>query len=76
MRAPAEFGAPLGAILEADFAREGVRVAHELIFDLRAFRAGGVKEMDVAKRLMDYGFHARTVPFPVAGALTPGRLGS
>ena len=34
MRAPAEFGAPLGAILEADFSREGVRVAHELIFDM------------------------------------------
>ncbi|MSO46197.1 MAG: hypothetical protein EXQ59_05460 [Acidobacteria bacterium] len=69
MRAPAEFGAPLGAILEAEFAREGVRVAHDLIVDLRAFRAGGVEEMDVAKRLMDYGCHAPTVSFPVAGTL-------
>ena len=40
------------------------RVAHELIFDLRAFKAAGIEEMDVAKRLMDYGFHAPTVSFP------------
>src|SRR4029077_5987964 len=45
------------------------RVAHELIFDLREFKASGVEEMDVAKRLMDYGFHAPTVSFPVAGTL-------
>jgi glycine dehydrogenase len=45
------------------------RVAHELIFDLRAFKAHGVDEMDVAKRLIDYGFHAPTVSFPVAGTL-------
>jgi glycine dehydrogenase len=45
------------------------RVAHELIFDLRAFRAKGVDEGDVAKRLMDYGFHAPTVSFPVPGTL-------
>jgi glycine dehydrogenase len=44
-------------------------VAHELIFDLRAFKTGGVEEMDVAKRLIDYGFHAPTVSFPVAGTL-------
>jgi glycine dehydrogenase len=40
-----------------------------LIFDLRAFKSGGVEEGDVAKRLMDYGFHAPTVSFPVAGTL-------
>ncbi len=46
------------------------RVAHELIFDLRPFKASaGVTEQDVAKRLMDYGFHAPTVSFPVAGTL-------
>jgi glycine dehydrogenase len=51
------------------FARPNGRVAHELIFDLRGFKAAGVDEMDVAKRLMDYGFHAPTVSFPVAGTL-------
>jgi glycine dehydrogenase len=45
------------------------RVAHELIFDLRGFKSGGIDEMDVAKRLIDYGFHAPTVSFPVAGTL-------
>ena len=45
------------------------RVAHELIFDLRAFKSAGIEEMDVAKRLMDFGFHAPTVSFPVAGTL-------
>jgi glycine dehydrogenase len=46
------------------------RVAHELIFDLRPFRQrAGVDEQDVAKRLMDYGFHAPTVSFPVPGTL-------
>ena len=51
------------------YARANGRVAHEMIFDLRAFKASGVDEMDVAKRLMDYGFHAPTVSFPVAGTL-------
>ncbi len=51
------------------YARANGRVAHELIFDLRAFKASGIEEMDVAKRLMDYGFHAPTVSFPVAGTL-------
>jgi glycine dehydrogenase len=46
------------------------RVAHELIFDLRPFKQQtGIDEQDVAKRLMDYGFHAPTVSFPVAGTL-------
>ena len=43
------------------------RVAHELIFDLRGFKSAGIEEMDVAKRLMDYGFHAPTVSFPGRG---------
>ena len=52
------------------YARPNGRVAHELIFDLRPFRAAaGVTEHDVAKRLIDYGFHAPTVSFPVAGTL-------
>ena len=51
------------------YARANGRVAHEMIFDLRAFKSAGVEEMDVAKRLMDYGFHAPTVSFPVAGTL-------
>ena len=46
------------------------RVAHELIFDLRPFKtAAGITEIDVAKRLMDYGFHAPTVSWPIAGTL-------
>jgi glycine dehydrogenase len=46
------------------------RVAHELIFDLRPTKqAAGIDEIDVAKRLMDYGFHAPTVSFPVPGTL-------
>ena len=45
-------------------------VAHEFILDLRQLKeTAGVEAMDVAKRLMDYGFHAPTVSFPVAGTL-------
>jgi glycine dehydrogenase len=51
------------------YSRANGRVAHEMIFDLRAFKAAGVDEMDVAKRLIDFGFHAPTVSFPVAGTL-------
>ncbi|MFN8298503.1 MAG: aminomethyl-transferring glycine dehydrogenase [Chitinophagales bacterium] len=46
------------------------RVAHELILDFRSFKhTVGIEVEDVAKRLMDYGFHAPTVSFPVAGTL-------
>jgi len=46
------------------------RVAHELIFDVREFKnTAHVDVIDIAKRLMDYGFHAPTVSFPVAGTL-------
>ncbi len=49
--------------------QEGL-VAHEAIIDLRHFRnEAGITVEDVAKRLMDYGFHAPTVSFPVAGTL-------
>ena len=52
------------------YTRENGRVAHEMIFDLRPLKAAsGIDETDVAKRLMDYGFHAPTVSFPVAGTL-------
>jgi glycine dehydrogenase len=51
------------------YTRANGRVAHELIFDLRPFKKAGIEEMDVAKRMMDYGFHAPTVSFPVAGTL-------
>jgi glycine dehydrogenase len=44
-------------------------VAHEMILDCRAFKAAGVEVEDIAKRLMDYGFHAPTVSFPVAGTV-------
>jgi glycine dehydrogenase len=48
----------------------GGYVAHELIFDLRPFKAAtGIDEMDVAKRLIDFGFHAPTVSFPVPGTI-------
>jgi len=43
--------------------------AHEFIVDLRPFKAGGVEAEDVAKRLMDFSFHAPTLSFPVAGTL-------
>src|SRR5690606_4858558 len=49
---------------------EGGRVAHECILDLRPLTAAtGVSVDDVAKRLIDYGFHAPTMSFPVAGTL-------
>jgi glycine dehydrogenase len=52
------------------YARGNGRVAHELIFDLRPLKqTSGIDETDVAKRLMDFGFHAPTVSFPVAGTL-------
>lgn len=43
--------------------------AHEMIVDFREFKARGIEVTDVAKRLMDYGYHAPTVSFPVAGTL-------
>jgi glycine dehydrogenase len=43
------------------------RCAHEFILDLRPFKSVGVQAEDIAKRLMDYGFHAPTLSFPVAG---------
>jgi glycine dehydrogenase len=55
------------------YTRPNGRVAHEMIFDLRPLKQAsgspGFDETDVAKRLMDYGFHAPTMSFPVAGTL-------
>ncbi|WP_265941622.1 aminomethyl-transferring glycine dehydrogenase [Dechloromonas sp. A34] len=51
------------------FGKNG-RVAHECILDIRPLKAAtGISETDIAKRLMDYGFHAPTVSFPVAGTI-------
>ena len=44
-------------------------VAHEMILDCRGFKKYGIDVMDIAKRLIDYGFHSPTVSFPVAGTL-------
>ena len=45
------------------------RSAHEMIIDCRPFKDYGIEVVDIAKRLMDYGFHAPTVSFPVAGTM-------
>ena len=60
----------LEGVYDVLYTRSNGRVAHELIFDLRPFKAAAdVTEQDVAKRLMDYGFHAPTVSFPEPGTL-------
>ena len=52
------------------YAGEGGNVAHEVILDIRPLKgAAGIDAEDIAKRLMDYGFHAPTMSFPVAGTL-------
>jgi len=48
---------------------ENGRDAHEMIIDCRDFKTRGIEVTDIAKRLMDYGFHAPTVSFPVAGTM-------
>ncbi|MCL4109254.1 UNVERIFIED_CONTAM: hypothetical protein GTU68_063022 [Idotea baltica] len=71
-----------GSILNANYLRARLREhyevlyvgskgfsGHEFILDLRPFKAAGVSAEDVAKRLIDYGFHAPTLSFPVAGTL-------
>ena len=45
------------------------RVAHECIIDIRQFKSKGITAEDVAKRLMDYGFHAPTLSWPVTGTM-------
>jgi glycine dehydrogenase len=51
------------------YAGEKGRAAHEMIVDFREFKEKGIEVTDIAKRLMDYGFHAPTLSFPVAGTL-------
>ncbi|WP_299125648.1 aminomethyl-transferring glycine dehydrogenase [uncultured Winogradskyella sp.] len=51
------------------YSGENGRAAHEMIIDCRDFKANGIEVTDIAKRLMDYGFHAPTVSFPVAGTM-------
>ncbi len=51
------------------FSGERGRAAHEIIVDCRPFKSNGIEVGDIAKRLMDYGFHAPTVSFPVGGTL-------
>lgn len=54
---------------EVLYAGERGRAAHEMIVDCRPFKSKGIEVIDIAKRLMDYGFHAPTVSFPIAGTL-------
>lgn len=51
------------------YSGERGRAAHEMIIDCRPFKTNGIEVTDIAKRLMDYGFHAPTVSFPVAGTM-------
>jgi glycine dehydrogenase len=48
---------------------ENDRVGHEMIIDFRSFKEYNIEVLDIAKRLMDYGFHAPTVSFPVANTV-------
>jgi glycine dehydrogenase len=70
------------AILNANYIKERIakhypvlysgdnnRAAHEFIIDCRSFKDKGIEVMDIAKRLIDYGFHAPTVSFPVPGTM-------
>jgi glycine dehydrogenase len=60
----------LGAHYPVLYTGQNGRVAHELILDCRGFKkTAGVEAEDIAKRLMDYGFHAPTMSFPVPGTL-------
>ncbi len=62
--------ARLRAHYDVLYAGPGGRLAHEFIIDCRPFeRSAGVRVEDIAKRLMDYGFHAPTMSFPVPGTL-------
>ena len=54
---------------EVLYTGESGRAAHEMIIDCRPFKTNGIEVTDIAKRLIDYGFHAPTVSFPVAGTM-------
>ncbi|MGY0426599.1 MAG: aminomethyl-transferring glycine dehydrogenase, partial [Polaribacter sp.] len=51
------------------YSGEKGRAAHEMIIDCRDFKQNGIEVIDIAKRLIDYGFHAPTVSFPVGGTM-------
>ncbi|RZJ70064.1 aminomethyl-transferring glycine dehydrogenase [Flavobacterium sp.] len=59
----------LSGHFETLYTGEMGRAAHEMIIECRPFKENGIEVTDIAKRLMDYGFHAPTVSFPVAGTL-------
>ncbi len=59
----------LSGHFETLYTGERGRAAHEMILDCRPFKEHGIEVTDIAKRLMDYGFHAPTVSFPVAGTI-------
>ncbi len=59
----------LSGSYETLYTGEKGHAAHEMILDCRDFKKNGIEVGDIAKRLMDYGFHAPTVSFPVAGTL-------
>ena len=59
----------LKGYFETLYTGECGRAAHEMIIDCRPFKEKGIEVTDIAKRLMDYGFHAPTVSFPVAGTM-------
>lgn len=61
--------ARLSGAFDVLYTGEQGRAAHEMIIDCRPFKANGIEVTDIAKRLMDYGFHAPTVSFPVAGTM-------
>jgi len=61
--------ARLGSEYKVLYTGERGRVAHEMIFDLAEFKARGIEAEDIAKRLMDYNFHAPTVAFPVHNSI-------
>jgi len=61
--------ASLGKMYKVLYTGDKGRCAHEMILDCRGFREAGIDESDIAKRLMDYGFHAPTLSFPVHGTL-------
>jgi len=61
--------AALGEMYKVLYTGANGRCAHEMILDCRGFKDAGVDESDIAKRLMDYGFHAPTLSFPVHGTL-------
>jgi len=61
--------ARLDGFYETLYTGERGRAAHEMIIDCRPFKTHGIEVTDIAKRLMDYGFHAPTVSFPVAGTI-------